>query len=347
MINYKRQVVQDDLKTLYNESIDWSALKNKSILITGATGMLASYFSFMIQYLNEQDFGIKLFLLARNKNKLEQFFGIESDDIIFIIQDICEKIEILEDVDYIFHAAGAASPYYIINDPVGIIKANTLGTINVLEFARKAKTKKVIFTSTREVYGKVENQEYISESDMGVTDPLEARSCYPESKRMAETILKSYSIQYRIPFNTIRIAHTYGPGMQLSNDGRVMADFLNDAINRRDININSEGKAVRAFCYITDAIEAIFRILINGKHDEAYNVANETEPIRLIDLAKMIQRITSNNKNVKTLMDIKKIEGYCAYKPAELDTRKIDKLGWKPKVSLEEGIEKTLKFYNR
>ncbi len=345
MIKYYQPIIQKDLETLYKASLDWSALKNKRILVTGATGMLASYFSFMIKYLNEQDFRIKLFVLARSKNKLEQFFGTESELLKFIVQDACDTINIHEEIDYIIHAAGAASPYHIINDPVGIIKVNTLGTINVLELARKAKTQKVIFTSTREIYGKVNNKEQLSESDMGIIDPLDARSCYPESKRIAETLFKSYSIQYGIPFNTIRIAHTYGPGMQLSNDGRVMADLLNEAINRKDIHLKSDGTAERAFCYLTDAIEAIFRVLLHGKNNEAYNIANETEPITILELAGLIQKIAANKQSVKTETSETSNQGYCNYKRVKLLTSKIEALGWYPKVSLAKGISNTLESF--
>ncbi len=199
MINYHNTIVQDDLTVLYGSSIDWKFLKNKRILITGATGMLASYFSFLLMYLNEHHaFGIQLILLARKKENLNHVFGKNLDKTNVIVQDVCEEINFDGEIDYILHAAGAASPYYIINDPVEIIKANTLGTLNVLELARKSKTQKVIFTSTGEVYGKVENKEVIAESDMGIIDPLDSQSCYPESKRMAETILKSYSVQNKI-----------------------------------------------------------------------------------------------------------------------------------------------------
>src|SRR5690606_6501333 len=117
---------------------------------------------------------------------------------------------------------------------------------------------------------------------MGILDPLDYRSCYPESKRMAENLFKSYSLQHKVHFNILRIAHVYGPGIQIHNDGRVMGDLINDAINNRQIHLKSDGKAIRAFCYITDALEAIFRILINGKNDDSYNIANETEPVTIL-----------------------------------------------------------------
>lgn len=346
MTQYNNEVVQDDLDVLYNSKIDWEQLRNKTILVTGATGMLASYFSFMLIYLNEKkDFNINILLLARNKVKAEDVFGPERSQIKFIIQDVSEKIDIEENIDYIFHAAGGASPYYIINDPVGIIKANILGTINVLELAKHKNTKKVLFTSTREIYGKVNNKENISELDMGIIDPLDSRSCYPESKRMAETILKSYSDQYKINFNTLRIAHTYGPGMQIINDGRVMADLIGDALNNKDIFLNSEGTAIRAFSYITDTIEATFKVVIDGADNEAYNIANENEPIKIVDLANMIQDLAGNNKTVKLPNKSTTTKGYTNYRRVKLDTSKLKSLEFEAKVSLKKGISRTLKSF--
>lgn len=331
------------MTALNSSSIDWSFLKNKSVLITGATGMLASYFAFALIYLNRHyGFNIQVILLARSKGNVERVFGGFLKGIDVIIQDVSVELQYEGHVDYILHAAGAASPYYIINDPVGIIKANTLGTFNVLELASRSNTQKVIFASTREVYGKVENKEVIVESDMGVIDPLEPRSCYPESKRISETILKSYSLQHKVPFNTLRIAHTYGPGMQIKNDGRVMADFINSAVENQDTQLNSSGTDERAFCYITDAIEAMFRVLQSGIDGEAYNIANETEPIKIVELAELVHEVAESGKKVFAGKNNGPLAGYTNYKRVRLSTSKIEALGWKPKVSLKEGLVKTL-----
>ncbi len=190
MINYNSQVVQDDLSVIYTQTADWEKLKNKTVLVTGATGMLASYFSFMLIYLNKfYQFNIQILLLVRNKEKALKIFGKETS-VHYLVQDVCDEIKISQNIDFIIHAAGASSPYSILNNPVGIINANTTGTINVMELARKKNVEKVLFTSTREVYGNTGATELINESEMGIIDPLDYRSCYPESKRMAETILK-------------------------------------------------------------------------------------------------------------------------------------------------------------
>ena len=213
--------------------LPWKELDGKTILITGATGMLASYVTWLLLYLHEyDDIHVKVVALCRNRQKAEEYYGewIGKPYFHLLIQDVCEPIAYEGKADYVFHLAGNASPHYINTDPVGIMKCNLLGTMNVLEYARDCQTKKVIFASTREVYGKNEEAERLDEQVFGTLDPMDGRSCYPESKRAAETLLKSYYLQYGVNFNAVRIAHSYGPTMQLENDGRVMADLMGDVV---------------------------------------------------------------------------------------------------------------------
>lgn len=346
MINYRHPQVQEDLKQLLEQNIPWHLLRDRTVLITGATGMLASYVGFTLLYLNEQlSLNIKPIFLARNKEKLEQVYGDALSQAQCLVQDVCEPMQYEGTVDYIFHAAGAASPYYIINDPVGIINANVQGTQQVLELARNSQTENVVFASTREVYGHVAGKASIAETDMGVLDPLNPRDCYPESKRLAEALLTAYHTQYGIKFNSIRIAHTYGPGMQIEGDGRVMSDFINDAVNARDIILKSTGEAERAFCYITDAVSGIFRVMLQGEATKAYNLANENEPIRIIDLANLLQQIAGNGKSVKVEVNKSNSAGYTNYPRTGLDTARLNDMGWSPTVGLEDGLTRTLKAF--
>ncbi len=348
MINYHHSQVQEDLKQLLEQNIPWHLLKDKTVLITGATGMLASYVGFTLLYLNEQlDLNIKPVFLARSEQKLKQVYGDALVNTCTLVQDVCEPIKYDGNVDYIFHAAGAASPYHIVNDPVGIINANVQGTQQVSELARNSQTKNVVFASTREVYGHVAGKTSIAETDMGVLDPLNPRDCYPESKRLAEALLTAYHTQYGINFNSMRIAHTYGPGMQIEGDGRVMSDLINDAVNARDITLKSTGEAERAFCYITDAISGVFRVMLQGEARNAYNLANENEPIRIIDLAHLLQKISKTGKIVKVELDINNQAGYTNYARTALDTTRLNALNWQPIVGLKDGLKRTLKAFDK
>lgn len=346
MINYRHPQVQDDLKQLLKQNLPWQSLAEKTVLITGATGMLASYVGFTLLYLNENlGLNIRPVFLARSEEKLELVYGDALVNTHCLVQDVCEPIQYNGTVDYIFHAAGSASPYYIVNDPVGIINANVQGTQQVLELARHSHAENVVFASTREIYGHVIGKHSITETDMGILDPLNPRDCYPESKRLAEALFMAYHTQYGISFNSMRIAHTYGPGMQIEGDGRVMSDLINDAVNARDIHLKSTGEAERAFCYITDAVSGIFRVMLQGEVAKAYNLANENEPFRIIDLANLLQKIAGNGKGVKIEINQSDQAGYTNYSRTALDSTRLNAIGWSPVVGLKDGLERTLKAF--
>lgn len=345
MFEYKNKVVQEDLKLMAEEHLDWHQFDGKTIFVTGATGMLATYISYFLLYLKEEKgIDLKLLALCRTKSKAETIFKefLNKPYFNLLIQDVCDPIQCDGSIDYIFHLAGNASPHFINTDPVGIVKSNMIGTFNILELAKEKHSSKVIFASTREVYGKNEEEDYLTETSFGTIDPLEDRSCYPESKRAAETIFRSYFLQYGVNFNALRIAHSYGPGMKLHSDGRVMADLMGNVVDGKDIELKSSGEALRAFCYITDAITGIFYTALKGEPGEAYNLANETEEISIRDLAQMLVSLC-RDKDLKVVFNIPETNtGYCNYKRVGLSTNKIEKLGWHPQVCLKAGCQRTL-----
>lgn len=345
MFEYKNKVVQEDLRLMAEENLDWHLFDGKTILVTGATGMLATYISYFLLYLKEKKgIDLKLLALCRTKSKAENTYKefLNKPYFNLLLQDVCEPIQYDGSIDYIFHLAGNASPHFINTDPVGIVKSNMLGTFNILELSKEKKTSKVIFASTREVYGKNEKVESLTETSFGTIDPMENRSCYPESKRAAETIFRSYFLQYGINFNALRIAHSYGPGMNLHSDGRVMADLMGNVVDGKDIELKSTGEALRAFCYITDAVTGIFYATLKGEPGEAYNLANETEEISIRDLAQLLVSLRKD-KNLNVVFNIPADNtGYCNYRRVGLCTDKLEVLGWKPNTNLYAGIKKTL-----
>lgn len=346
MIQYEHPVVQRDLRELGNAALNWHALSGKTLVVAGATGMIASYVSFLALYLNEHlSLDINLILLARNQRKLERVYGHRLERVHVRVQDICSCVTRAERIDYILHAAGDSSPKAIINDPVGIIRTNTEGTFQMLEWARMGGAARFVLLSTREVYGRVDHSKIIRETDTGHLDPLDGRSCYPESKRVAEALLVAYSSQYGVPYNTLRIAHSYGPGMQLDHDGRILADLMHAIVQGRAIQLKSDGQAIRAFCYITDTVEAIYRVMIDGKANEAYNVANESEPVSILELAEILQEVADCRKDVRTGADSEARRSYTNYLRVPLDTSKLAQLGWAPKVTLRDGLERTLRSF--
>lgn len=342
---YNNEIIQIDLKEIVEQKIDFLKIKNKKILITGATGMLASYFMYVLMYLNDKfDYKIKIYSLVRNEKKLEEITNFSKrNDIIPVVQDVCEEINIEDKIDYIIHMASSADPKSFTNNPVGVINANVIGTLNVLKLAKKNQSE-VLFTSTREVYGKVD-KEWVSENDMGILDCTDVRSCYPESKRMAENLICCYSYQYEMKYKIARIAHSYGPGMNINNDGRIMADLISNVVDGKDILLKSTGEAKRAFCYITDAISALLRIMLNENANEIYNVANETEEISIKDLAYKMGSMYKE-KNIKVIFDIQENKNqYLKFERRGLNTKKLENIGWKPIIDLENGIRRTVNYF--
>ncbi len=341
---YDNYIVKEDLEMIISQKIDFEKLNNKTILITGANGLIASYYTYTLMYLNDiKKLNIKIILLVRNKEKTLRNIG-KRNDILILEQDVCDKIEYKEKIDYIIHMASSSNPKTIIDKPVDIIKANVIGTLNILNVA-KDNNAEILFTSTREIYGKVDkNIKEIAEEDYGALKCDELRSCYPESKRMAENLIISYAYQYNIKYKIARIAHTYGPGMSINSDGRIMSDVLEDVIKNRDIVLKSDGQAIRAFCYIVDTITALFLITISTLDNQIYNISNETEEISVKDLAYKVKKIS--NKNIDIKFEIENDDRkYVKFKRVKLKTKKLEQLGWKPIVDLEKGVERTIKSF--
>ncbi len=348
MTLFDQPIVVSDLQYIC-ESTDWSTFAGKTILITGANGHIATYLAYSFLYaVEERKLDVTIVVLSRDKEKMKKKYSSMAGRTYFhlLATDVCEKIGYKKRIDYIFHFAGNASPHFIQTDPVGILKTNVQGTFNIAELAIHHPGCKIIYASTREVYGQGSTNSTLSEKSFGALDPLEPRSCYPESKRAAETILEAYRNQYGIRYATARIAHCYGPGMNLQNDGRVMADFLDSALSGNDITIHTDGSALRSFCYIADVISGILAIAADKSDTTAFNLSNETEEISILDLAYIIAEKTSGI-HVKVMNKPINPGRYCTYKRTPLDCSTLTKLGWNPQINLKNGIHRTLdSFFN-
>lgn len=345
-------VIKEDLKYITGYNLKWDEFDGKTILITGANGMLASYIVKTFLYLNKNKLKnkCKVIGIVRNMEKAKLKFADYLEDIRLelIAQDVCNDIKISEKIDYIIHAASQASPKYYRKDPVGTLNANVLGTNNILKLAHEKKVKSVLFFSSGDVYGKVpQNKIPIEENQYGFIDLSDVRSCYGESKRLGEIMCISWFKQYDVPVKIARVFHTYGPGMEL-NDGRVFADFINDILNNKDICLNSDGTATRAFCYISDATIGFLLLLLNGVNGEAYNLGNDECEISILDLANLLVDLFSD-KQLKVIKDSRNTDKNYIKSPIQRscpNVKKIKLLGWKPKISIEDGFKRTILNYS-
>ena len=351
MIN--NPIIYEDVQTILSENIEWDYLNGKTILVTGANGFISSYIIYTLLELNITKFAnnpMTILALVRNKEKaLNKFVQFKSrKDFQLIVSDVSNPILLDKKIDIIIHAASQASPKYYGIDPVGTLKANSIGTANLLELARNNGAAKFLYISSGEVYGTLDGSvNIIAESYTGNVDITSVRSCYAESKRMGENMCVCWAHQYGFHVNMLRLSHTYGPGVEL-NDGRVFADFVKNVLHNEDIVLNSDGKAKRTFVYISDMIAGLFRVLLNGENGNAYNLAADTET-EIRELAQLLCDLYPEKKlSVKFNMTAAPA-GYIRSESigAMLSTDKIKKLGWKQSVSVEQGFRRMIESYIR
>lgn len=342
----ENSVIQEDLENIVKRDLPLEKWKNKTFLVSGASGFLASYIVKALLYLNLK---IKVIAVVRNEEKARQVFKdfIKDKHLKIFIHDINNPLNNNIKADYIIHAASYASPKKFAVNPAGVLLPNTIGTYNLLELARCRKTRRFVFISSAEIYGQKESgSRKIGENDYGVLDPTDQRSCYGESKRMGENMCIVWMKQFGVPVNMVRLFHTYGPGMDLT-DGRIQADLVSNVVKGENLVLKSSGEATRAFCYVADAVAGIFTVLIKGKTGESYNIGNENAEISVSGLAETLCGLFPEKK-LKVIYQKRKVgdkylrSKYLRVRP---NTDKIRKLGWKPKYTLKNGFKRMVDSY--
>ena len=325
----------NNLLNVLSNNID--KLKNKSILITGANGLIGSYTVRFLDYINKaKNLNLKIYAMSRSREKLQRCFG-ESTGINIVEQDLNNPININFHCDFIIHAASNAHPRAYSTDPVGTMKTNLFGTMNLLDYA-KDNNAKFLYISSGEIYGNNIDRAF-TEDDLGIVDTKLARACYPESKRAAETLCMAYSSQYGIEVNVARLCYVYG-GTITDTNSRADAQFLRNAVEGNDIVMKSEGLQRRTYCYVADAVSAILTILLCGKSPEVYNVANPDSIVSVREYAQTLADVSG----VKLRFELPdEIEAKGFSKPADsiLDGKKLQMLGWKALYGIKEGLNNT------
>lgn len=339
----KNDILYQDAEQILSQDLEWEKFINSKVLVTGASGMLGSYITRVICLLKEkQQWDIEIYALVRNPEKLPEDLR---DKVSILQQSVAKPIDTNVAFDYIIHAASPASPLIMKDDPVGTIAANTLGAYYTLDLARKSEAKGYLFISSREIYGQpYENQKEFTEETYGFVDPISARSCYPEGKKAAETMCASFAQQYGLEAKIARLAHTYGPGMSI-DDGRVQADFLRDVVNNRNIVLKSEGKPIRTYTYVSDAVAAMFYILLKSD-DMVYNISSPDSTVSIRQLAETLVDAFPE-RELSLVFDIpeeQKNTGAAPFTLGILNSDKLNSIGWKPMYSLKEGLMRTVEY---
>ena len=334
MIRY----LDEDIEILANRADLLAPFAGKNILITGATGLIGGMILNVFRSFEEKNkTGLRVFALVRNLNKAKNMFGDTNDNLRFIQGDVNDPIKIDEHVDYIVHTASVTSSKLFVEKPVETITTLINGTKNVLELAKEKNCNKVVQLSSLEVYGTPNIADKIAEDYVGYIDFTAIRSSYSEGKRMTECLCNSYFSEYGVPVVTARLTQTFGPGVKY-DDGRVFAQFARSVIEGNNIGLNTAGKTLRNYCYIRDAVSAIFLLLAKGIPGEVYNVANKETGITIADMARMVcDEPELGNGRISVVFNNPSSIGKFGYNPEmriELDTTKLESLGWKAEVGL-------------
>lgn len=345
------KILREDLNFIINRDLPWDEFDGSTVLVSGANGFLPSMMIETFLYLNDRHGkNITVIALIRNKQKAIKRFCryLGRSDLKFMLQDVCSPIKTNRKTDYIIHAASHASPKYYKTDPVGTLRANIIGTLNLLEVARKNDCKGFLFFSTGAVLGRIEEENIpAKEGDYGYINPIDVSSCYSESKKMAENICASWHAQFGIPVKIVRPSYIYGGTMPLS-DGRAFSDFTSSVLNDVPVSVTDGDQKTRSFCYISDATAAFFTVLLKGTTGEPYNVgvAQETS-IRAL-LEEMVKVRGNYTKQIicKTSI-ISKAAQRGRIDRSIFDITKIEQLGWSPVIGLREGIERTFLYHDQ
>ena len=327
-------------------------LTGKSVLVTGATGLIGSTLvnalcAFAWACTANGAEPPHVLALVRNQAKAEAMFaGIPEEILTLVVSDVTdsnihEKFADLN-VNYIVHAASETSSRAFVSSPVDVINTAITGTRNMLELARSKKCDGFVYTSTMEVYGAPETDEKIFESSGTDLDTMSVRSSYPESKRMCESLCASYASQYGVPAKVLRLTQTFGPGVRY-DDGRVFAEFARCAIEKRDIVLHTKGETCRSYLYTADAAAAILTVLAFGEVGEAYNAANEATYCSVYEMAQMVaNECASGDITVRVEVEDTEKFGYAPVLHMNLDTFKLRSIGWEPAVGLKDQFDRMI-----
>ena len=346
MMIQNNSLYREDVEKALEKIPGLAQLDNKTIFISGATGMVGSCLVDMLMAYSRHDSPISVIALARNEDKLRERFApyLCADNFFYVIGDIGEKVPALQSrPDIIIHAASNSHPVAYAEDPVGTIKTNVFGLDNLLQYAVQAKVERVLFLSSVEVYGEnTTGRERFAEKDFGYIDCNTLRAGYPESKRVGEALCQAYRVKNSVDVVTARLSRLYGPTMQM-DDSKVICQFIKKAVDKQDIVLKSSGQAVYSYTYIVDAVAALLTILTQGAAGEVYNIADRQSEISILELAELAAQ-TAGSKIVHEKPDVTESVGYSNIKSSMMDAGKLEKLGWNALTPLKQGLVKTIKI---
>lgn len=313
------------------EYVNWGGLQNKTVLVTGATGLVGFATIDVLLCANKlHNLDLKILALVRNEEKAKERFKdfLSDDSLKFVVGSVEHLPNIEERIDYIIHGASQTSSKGFVDNAVETIETAVNGTKNILELAKEKATKNVIYLSSMEVYGYPEKGHKVTEDEIGTFNPTNLRNSYPISKILCESLCEAYSSEYDVPTNIIRLTQTFGLYGASEKDNRIFAYIANCVKEKKNIVLKTKGETERSYLYTPDAVGAILAILLKGKPGEIYNAANEDTYCSIAEMAEKV----ANKFGIKVEYYIQdnKANGYPDTLYMDLDTTKLKNLGWKP-----------------
>lgn len=345
MVNYCDEYWQD-VKLVSEQIPNLKHLFGSSVLITGTTGMICSSVTEILFYLNQkQDARIQIILAGRSRERIkERFYCFEDgQDYTFIPYDATSSNPINIKADFIIHGASNADPGKFAKEPVETMLANVLGLNTLLQSAVDKKTKRLLYISSSEVYGRKDEKRPYQEDDYGFVNILNPRASYPSSKRAAETLCAAYSAEYGLDIVIVRPGHIYGPTIT-KTDSRASAQFTRKAKAGENIVMKSAGTQLRSYCYTLDCASAILTVLINGNCGEAYNISNSKSIVTIREMAEALAQAGGVEIVFDNPSDLEQ-KSYNMMDNSSLDSKKLEELNWKACFDMKEGSKYCLAYY--
>ena len=327
---------REDILHVFEQNLPWEKLSGANILVTGATGLIGGCLVETLMMNPHRDY--QVYASGRNEDRARARFKdfAEESAFHFVKYDVMQPLESDVRFGYIIHAASNASPNFFAQKPVEVIKSNIDGVANLMEYGLTHGMKRFLYVSSGEVYGEGDGRTF-TEDYSGYVDCAKPRSCYPSSKRAAETLCVSYSAEYGADVVIARPCHTYGPHFT-EQDNRVYAQFIRNVLRGEDIVMKSTGEQFRSWCYVVDCVSALLHILLKGESGDAYNIADAESNISIRQLAETISAI-GGRKVVIDLPNADEKRGFNPVTKSVFSTEKLESLGWKPKNHVFEGLE--------
>lgn len=334
-----------EVRETASQPLPWERLDGKTLLLTGATGLVGTFLVDTILWKREHDgLDCRIIAVGRNAETARARFGdaLDGKALSFLAWDVNEDEKPHVSADYVIHAASNTHPRVYASDPIGSVMTNLLGLRNVLELARQAGAQRTLFLSSVEIYGKAWHPEDLfDEAYCGYIDCNTLRAGYPEGKRAGEALCQAYRAKYGMEIVIPRLSRVYGPTMR-AEDSKALAQFLHRAASGKDIILKSKGEQRFSYTYVPDAVTGILACLLCGEDGEAYNIAGGGS-MTLREIAETLAA-AAGTRVVFELPDEAEQRGYSTADVALLKTEKLRSIGWKPMYSEEAGLRKCVEL---